>query len=434
MAGRAHRVEVQQTEMTAVTGKRRPAPAQQDATSIRRRRLQAFHPSYHRFIAELTLCSSELEDLADSFPALLFALVSGYATPERRGRCFELVAAGAPLRDAADALGLGWWLRRLPPRAFSAPLPEFPLDQEFALRIANLIPRDERAVPTWLARVSHAFEVGGGAEYALWIARQADLATPPDDLFLFMAAWAWFSGRPGLPGHRFLRRPWTPEMSFKRAREELAAWRQRLRLIESLGPGIERTWLADGPASGFDFVALRTVDDFITESEALENCLDQYADQLHAGLTAVFSIRKGARRVACVEIGMHDEEVTMPTIVQLRAARNRRAPPEVWQATFTWLGSQRLEPLSPLLHAPRPTKRIEARRKLWSPYLQMLAGTRYELAFRRAVSQAARPAGQDRRAPATRRAVLQRPPATDVRVQEAATPPAPALAAAHERS
>ena len=117
-------------------------------------------------------------------------------------------------------------------------------------------------------------------------------------------------------------------------------------------------------------MALRTVDDFIAESEALENCLDQYADQLHAGLTAVFSIRKGARRVACVEIGLHDEEVTMPTIVQLRAARNRRAPPEVWQATFSWLGSQRLEPLSPLRHAPKPMKRIEARRKLWSPYLR----------------------------------------------------------------
>ena len=58
-------------------------------------------------------------------------------------------------------------------------------------------------------------------------------------------------------------------MSFKRAREELAAWRQRLRLIECLGPGIERAWLADGPAAGFNFVALRTVDDFIAESEAL---------------------------------------------------------------------------------------------------------------------------------------------------------------------
>jgi len=95
-------------------------------------------------------------------------------------------------------------------------------------------------------------------------------------------------------------------MSFKRAREELAAWRQRLRLIECLGPGIESPWLCDSSASGFDFVALRTVEDFIAESEALENCLDQYADQLHTGLILVFCHPQGARRVASSD-RMHDE-------------------------------------------------------------------------------------------------------------------------------
>ena len=187
----------------------------------------------------------------------------------------------------------------------------------------------------------------------------------------------------------------------------------------------------------FDFVALRTVDDFIAESEALENCLDQYADQLHAGLTAVFSIRKGTRRVACVEIGLHDEEVTMPAIVQLRAARNRRAPPEVWQATYSWLGSQRLEPLSPLRHAPKPMKRIEARRKLWSPYLQVLAGTRYELAFRRAVSQAARPPSQDRRAappPPPRPPADPRPALANLRTPEPLAAPTPLPVAAGDRT
>ena len=178
-------------------------------------------------------------------------------------------------------------------------------------------------------------------------------------------------------------------MSFKRAREELAAWRQRLRLMECLGPGIESPWLADGTGLDFQFVALRTVDDFIAESEALDNCLDQYADQLHAGLTAVFSIRKGERRVACVEIGLHDEEATMPTIVQLRAARNRRAPPEVWQATYAWLGSQALEPLSPERHVPKPIRRAEARRKMWGPYLAFLAGTPHEPPFRRLMLQQA---------------------------------------------
>ena len=174
-------------------------------------------------------------------------------------------------------------------------------------------------------------------------------------------------------------------MSFKRAREELSVWRQRLRLVECLGHGIETPWLSDGTAAGYNFVALRTVDDFVTESEALDNCLDQYADHLRTGATAVFSIRKNARSVACVEIGLHEAEATMPTVVQLRAARNRRAPPDVWQATYAWIGSQRLEPLAPERHTPQAAKRTEARRQLWSPYLAFLAGTPHEQAFRRVV-------------------------------------------------
>ena len=378
--------------MTAVELSHDLVQGQETAAARRQRRLEAFHPSCRRYIAELTCCAGELEDLADTFPGLLFALVSRYGTAEQRERAFDLVCAGEPLREVADALGLAWWLRRLPAHAFTDPLPAFPLDRDFCLHISNLIPRDERLLPVWLARVSHAFEAGDLA-YTLWIARQHELAGPPEELFAFMAAWAWFSGRPGLLGHRLLRRPWTPEMSFKRAREELGAWRQRLRLIECLGPGIESPWLADGTAAGFDFVALRTVEDFITESEALENCLDQYADQLHSGLTAVFSIRKGARHIACVEIGLHHEEVSMPNVVQLRAARNRRAPPEIWQATYSWLGSQRLVPLSPLRHAPKPMLRIEARRQLWSPYLEVIEGSRHAGPFRRMVFQQMRTPG-----------------------------------------
>jgi PcfJ-like protein len=418
--------------MTAVVGKHDLSSEHGNIVLRRERRLQAFHPCYRRFVADLTSCSRELEDLADTFPALLFALVSGYATEAERERCCALVGEGASLREAGETLGLPWWLRRLPAQAFTAPLPAFPPDPDFAFRIANLVPSDERAAHTWLLRIGHALEAAG-PEYALWIARQSDLAGPPEEHFAFMAAWAWFSGRPGLLGHRLLRRPWTTEMSLKRAREELAAWRQRLRLIECLGPGIERAWLADGPASGFNFVALRTVDDFIAESEALENCLDQYADQLHTGLTAVFSVRKGTRRVACVEIGLHGEEVTMPAIVQLRAARNRRAPPEVWQAAYSWLGSQRLEPLSPLSHAPKPLKRIAARRQLWNPYLEFLSGTRHEAALRRAVFQVGRPVDQRPRAaqPRTRRPNLG-PARVALRATGTPRPPQTAVVAREE--
>jgi PcfJ-like protein len=374
--------------MIPVIGKPRFAPLVDEhhcsAMSRRDERLDAFVPEQRAIVRDFASRSSALLDLADSFPALLFALATGYATLPKRERAIVLICAGEPLREAAEVLGVAWWMRKLPPQAFACPLPELPNDADFSLRISSLMPQDAARASCWLTRVGHACEAAGPA-YALWLARHSELSGPPDDFFKFMAAWAWFSGRPGHLGHRLLRRPWSADMSFKRAREELAAWRHRVRLIECLGPGIERPWLSDGKASGFDFVALRTVDDFIAESEALDNCLDQYADQLYSGLTAVFSIRKGARRVACVEIGLHEEEVTMPTIVQLRGARNRRAAPELWQATFAWLGGQPLVPLSPGDHLPKPLRRAATRRELWGPYLAFLSSTSHAKAFRRAI-------------------------------------------------
>lgn len=370
------------TKMAAVTSECGLASLPEDASVRRQRRIEAFHPEHRACIESLTRGAPALEDLADTFPALLFALATGYATSPLRTHARALVSAGAPLREVADTLDLAWWLRKLPPQAFLAPLPVLPTDPDFGFRIGGLIPREHRLVAVWLARVAHAHQACG-RRYALWLARQDDLVASAEDFFMLMAAWAWFGSQEGHLGHRLLRKPWHADMSFRRAREELGLWRQRLRLVESLGHGIETPWLGDGAAAGYQFVALRTVDDFVAESQALDNCLDQYADHLRAGATAVFSIRKNGRSVACVEIGLHETEVTMPTIVQLRAARNRRAPPEVWQAAYAWIGAQRLEPLAPERHTPKPAKRAEARRQLWSPYLAFLAHTPYEQAFRR---------------------------------------------------
>lgn len=355
---------------------------QESLSSRRCRRIEAFPASWRRRIADLASRSPAIEDLADSFPALLFALATGYGTAEQQRRSLSLIAAGAPLRAAADALGIAWWLRKVPPNAFATPLAVFSNDSDFAVRISNVIPSEPRLLPAWLGRVGHAQEACGPA-YALWVARQPDLATSSEDLVLLMAAWAWFSGQQGHLGCHLLRTPWHRDMSFRRARDELSVWHQRVRLAECLGQGIATPWLADGIAIGYSFVALRTVEDFVAESDALDNCLDRYADHLNAGASAIFSIRKGARRIGCVEIGLHPTEISMPAIVQLKAARNRHAPPEVWQATFAWLGSQDLGTFPP--RTVKRGNRVEGRQRLWEPYLGFLAGTRHEEPLRRLV-------------------------------------------------
>lgn len=352
------------------------------ASGRRARRIESFHPLWRRYIAGLTACSPELEDLAETFPAVLFALVSDYADAPRREAAFALADEGAPLREIADVLGLPWWLRRLPASAFQASIPEFPADGEFAQRIGNLLPRDTRDNAFWLASVGTAAATAG-ADYALWIARQLRPTHLSEDTALLMGAWAWFSQHPGILGHRLLRKPWRNDMSIRRACEELTVWRRRLRLVDALGGGLQDSWLADGEAGGLQFVALRTVEDFLAESEAMENCLDQYADQLRSRGTVIFSVRRGSRRIACLEIGMHDEECTMPSIVQLRAARNRRASPDVWQATFAWLGGQQLIPRKPRPASAGPQRGELARFQLWQPYLDHVVGSPIEASLRR---------------------------------------------------
>lgn len=326
--------------------------------------------------------------MADSYPALLFALVSGYGDARRRARACGMVAEGVQLREVAEALGLPWWLRRLPASAFATPIPAFPADADFAQRIANFLPVDPDEAAHWVSSVGIA-ATAAGPEYALWIARQSRLAQLKGDTALLMGAWAWFGQSPGSLGHRLLRKPWCCEMSLRRAAEELALWRSRLRLVDTLGLGLQDSWLTEGSAAGLQFVALRTVEDFLVESEVMENCLDQYADQLRTGHTTVFSVRRGNRRIACLEIGMHEQECTMPAIIQLRAARNRRAAPDIWQATFAWLGSQRLT------SRPRRTPstalhRSAARQQLWQPFLQHIAGTDIEGEMRRIIMVPAR--------------------------------------------
>lgn len=95
-----------------------PAPVtvcEEDPGSRRARRIGAFNAGYRPGINELTACSPSLEDLADAFPALLFALATGYGDATARMRAVQMILQGAPLKDVALALGLPWWLRKLPP-------------------------------------------------------------------------------------------------------------------------------------------------------------------------------------------------------------------------------------------------------------------------------------------------------------------------------
>jgi hypothetical protein len=348
-----------------------------DPGARRKRRIESFHPAWQRQVAAITAGNPEIEDLADSFPALLFALVSDYGAPAARDAALAIVASGAPLKHASDALALPFWLRRLPALAFERRLPALPMDAEFGLRIASFVPRRSCEAVAWLGALSSAV-TAAGPQYALWFTRAVKPAFMSEESLLMMGAWAWFSQHPETEGFKLLRRGWSTDISARRALDEFNVWRRRLRLVDVLGFGLVDCWLQPGTAAGLSFVPLKTVADFLHESECMENCLDQFADQLRTGRNVVFSIRRGERHVACVEIGVHDEECSMPNIVQLRAYRNRRAGPDVWQATYAWLGSQKLAQRTLRPRRVQSAQRSLARQQLWQPYLETIAGSDLE--------------------------------------------------------
>lgn len=345
----------------------------------RRRRLNSFRTPFRLEIARLTLNWPAVEDLADSFPALLFALATGYGTSPTREAAFHMVEMGQPLKEVAAVLGLPLWLRRVPAEALQQPLPALPLDSEFAAAILGRIPDDAMECTLWLDRLLAAYKLNG-REFAVWAASEHRFMPPgtSEEEFQWLLAWGWASRSPRAPGHALLRIAWSPALGWKRAQDEISIWRKRINLVSALAGPPRDAWFFDGHALGYDIVQLNNVEDFIAESAAMENCLDQYATHLGYGRIRVFSVRRAGRPVADFELTLRADEITMPSISQVRGPRNRRAPPTVWQAIHAWLGAQPFRPLSPTPTSPAASR--DALRDFWFPYL--LAIQQAELADR----------------------------------------------------
>lgn len=364
---------------------------------------RVFHPGVRKAVRDVVAAHPAAGELAVTFPALLFALATGFGGARKRARALRLIENGEPLREVADTLGLPWWTRRLPAGAFVDTLDAIPLDVEVARRIATEIPVDARIARLWLWGVCYGYHACG-AEFATWVARilarhsSTFVGSKGEDRFSLLAAWAWHSNAPDTPGHRIMRRPWSSAMGLRRALEEAGVWQQRVALVLSLEAGNSDDWIKEGEALGFEFVALKTPQEFISESETMVNCLDQYSERLEAGFSSIYSVRKNGRTVADVEIGRHAQEVTMPSILQLRGRRNRRAPAEVWRAAYAWLGAQ---PLKARYRSGgdqvEPDLARQKRVDFWKPYLKAIETSAQTSRFRDSLLRESVAANRSRR-------------------------------------
>jgi hypothetical protein len=339
-------------------------------------RIGLYHPTWRARVAAVAAHHPALADLAESFPALLFALTSGNGSASKRAAAIEAILAGESLQHTADILGLAWWTRKPPASAFREPLPPFPIDADFSRRMASLVPDGVNTCALWLTAVCEAVPAGG-RQYALWTARHgvALVGTLSEAQRQAFHAWVWMGWHPGTSGHALVRRPWASDLGIKKVMEEFGAFLGRVALADALGDGKIGGVISDLHVHGLTFRPLRSAFDYINAAAALDNCLEQYADRLHRGTCAVATISDGPNIIGCVEIGPHPTESAMPAIVQLRVAKNKRASAALWSAAYAWLAACDMRPLMPHALAPSEAEKLRTRSSLWNAYLADLAAS-----------------------------------------------------------
>lgn len=295
-----------------------------------------------REVRRMIRSSDRLADLARVFPGAVYALAIDHGPLDCRLEALDLVGSGAALKLVSDALGLPFWLRRLPPEAFVGPIPRLPSSDSFSRRVANVLPRSRRSSALWLQTVAFA-ERAAGEEFAIWLARQPvyEERGSPERLFAVLAAYAWFSLAPSTRAYSLIVVPWRPEIALDTALCAAKSWLNRLRLVLQLKPGVIRdTWFPPGESMGFSFAPLRDDKALLEEASAMHNCADQYAERIARDKCRLFSVQRRGRRVATLEIAQHTRELGVLDIAQLKARGNLPAPREVWAAAHAWLASQ----------------------------------------------------------------------------------------------
>lgn len=302
-----------------------------------------FDPERRANVRRLLYSSPRVADLATVFPGALYALAARQGPATRRRKALDLVERGAPLKAVAQVLELPFWLRRLPPEAFTGPISAVPKSETFARRIANHLPRLNDDSAFWLRSVS--FGARACDEYfALWLAQQPIYSEPgdPERLFGVLAAYAWFSSAGPSRAQSLVVVPWRPEMALDTAVCAAKSWLNRIRLVLQLRDGVlSDPWLLGGEAKGLSFVPLLEHDDILAEAQAMQNCADQYAERLAREKCRLFSVRRRGVRIATLEIGPHPREAGVLAISQLKARHNMPASADVWQAAHAWLGTQK---------------------------------------------------------------------------------------------
>ena len=296
----------------------------------------AFAAEHRDDIAELAAVSPRFADLAISFPGLLFSLATGYGTAEARRQCSELILKGRGLREAADALGLPFWLRKLSPEAFIAPIPRLPSTPEFVKHIANHIPERKNRHKDWLDKIGRAAHLGDDA-FVAWLASRRDLLLLIDgenDIGP-LALYAYYSTRPRTVAGRLVERAWDADLQLQSALWGCEMFLTRLAIEVLLLEPVRDTWAEGGTTGGFEFVPIATAADLVAEAQEMRNCVRRYVFKIALGECRLFSVRRDGQRIATLEL-VPSKRRGLPLVHQMRGRGNGPVSRAAREAAQRW--------------------------------------------------------------------------------------------------
>lgn len=332
--------------------------------------IRRFARGYRRRLRKLAKTSPRLGELLYTFPGAAVTLVAGNRMVAERQTAVNYVKRGLPLAAVAEALALPMWMKRLPPEAYSDPLPRLPDDAEFSRRIANF-PRAGENVAMWLRWIVSGAEACDLA-FAEWLAHQKIFDADDDGAapLLPLAAFAWFSAREDLTACGLMARPWRSHMGFRSAVQEAQAWLERI-IMEYCreDTGGLGNWHRPHKVCGYRFIPLLTPQDLQDEGERMHHCVAAYAGAVARGTSLIYSIRRGGQRIATMEVRAAYDRSGAGIISQLQGPRNADASEDVRRAASAWLAKQGKCPLSFAQGGMSvPPVRAEKWEAIWRPY------------------------------------------------------------------
>jgi hypothetical protein len=352
----------------AVAGGRGPARVRGRSPAEVRALVSRFDKTIRAAVEQVSASHVYAQDLLWTFPGLL-AEIAVTSDGARRDGAMALVKAGAPLASIARLLGVPFWMRKLPPEAFSAGVPRLPADAEFGLQIANHLPRQAGHAESWLKTVAAAY-AAADATFAVWAAREharLDAARGVHGIAA-IGLYAWFSARPESVAGGLVARPFQADFSAEQARDHARAWFEELQM-QLYAPARAARFAHVNRATNVDGIAferLATPDALRAEGQRMNHCVGRYGNELACGNSLLYALSEGSERVATLEVRL--QPTGRPVLWCLSGPGNAEVPHRVWSAVTMWLARWSQREGLQVEAGSFPPSSLKFWIALWKPY------------------------------------------------------------------